>query len=49
MNTECKNSNKYVKFKQLYIDKNTKKPIKMEIKNDSKETAIYILYNEVKY
>ena len=49
MKTECKNANKYMKYKELYIDKNTIKPTKMEIKDDSKKILIYILYNEVKY
>ena len=49
MKTECKNNNKYMKYKELYVDKNTIKPTKMEIKDDSKKTLIYILYNEVKY
>ena len=49
MRTECKSGNKYMKYKDLYIDKSSKKPTKMEIKDDSKKTAIYILYNEVKY
>lgn len=49
MKTECKNSSKYMKYKELYIDRNTIKPTKMEIKDDSKKTLIYILYNEVKY
>ena len=49
MTAECKNSSKYMKYKELYIDKNLAKPTKMEIKDDSKKTAIYILYNEVKY
>lgn len=35
------------KFRKLYIDRNTVKPIKMEIKDTIKNTAVYILYNEV--
>ena len=42
-----KSNNKYVKIKKLYIDKNTGNPTKMEIKDDNKNTTIYILYNEV--
>ena len=49
MKTECQNSSKYMKYKDLYIDKYTMKPTKMEIKDDSKKTLIYILYNEVKF
>ena len=33
--------------KVLYIDRNTALPIRMEIKDNSKKTEIYILYNEV--
>lgn len=33
--------------KKLYIDRNTGKPIKMQIKNVSKNTTVYILYNEI--
>ena len=39
--------NKYTQNKELYIDKQTVKPIKMEIKDNSKNTTVYILYNEV--
>lgn len=35
------------KNKILYIDKNTAKPIKMELKNNNKNESVYILYNEV--
>lgn len=49
MKTESEKNNKYMKYKELYVDKKSKKPTKMEIKDDSKKTAIYILYNEVKY
>ena len=42
------NKNKYTKYKTLYIDKKTEKPTKMEIKDNSKKTVIYILYKEVK-
>lgn len=43
-----KNNNKYIKYKTLYIDKNTGKPTKMEIKDDNKKAVVYILYKEVK-
>ena len=33
--------------KKLYIDRKTGKPIKMQIKNVSKHTTDYILYNEI--
>ena len=34
-------------LKKLYIDRNTANPVKMEIKDANKNTAIYILYKEV--
>ena len=40
--------NIYIQNKTLYIDKQTLKPIKMEIKDNKQKTTIYILYNEVK-
>lgn len=40
--------NIYIQNKTLYIDKQTLKPIKMEIKDNKQNTTIYILYNEVK-
>lgn len=42
------NDNKYTKYKVLYIDKNTGKPLKMEIKDVSQNVRVYILYNEIK-
>lgn len=33
--------------KKLYIERKTGKPIKMQIKNVSKNTTVYILYNEI--
>ncbi len=42
------NDNKYIKYKNLYIDKNTGNPTKMEIKDDNKNIVVYILYKEVK-
>ena len=45
---KVKNGNKYISYKKLYIDKNNKKPIKMEIQNISQKETIYILYNEIK-
>ena len=47
MKTECK-ENKYRKYKTLYIDINTGKPIKLEIKDNNNNTTVYILYKEVK-
>ena len=42
----CKN--KYIMYKNLYIDKNTAKPIKMEIQDVNQKLLVYILYNEIK-
>lgn len=39
--------NKYTKYRTLYIDANTGNPIKMEIKDNNKNTTIYIIYNEI--
>lgn len=47
LNAENKN-NKYKRYQTLYIDKKTGKPTKMEIKDNSKNTSVYILYREVK-
>lgn len=47
---ETKNEeNPYTKYRILYISKETGKPTKMEIKDNSKKTLIYILYKEVKF
>lgn len=42
-------NHKYNKYIELYISKETGKPTKMEIKDNSKNTLIYILYREVKF
>lgn len=47
LNAENKN-NKYKRYQTLYIDRKTGKPTKMEIKDNSKNTSVYILYREVK-
>lgn len=47
MKTESK-EHKYRKYKTLYVDTNTGKPIKLEIKDNNKNTTVYILYKEVK-
>ena len=47
MKTEC-TKNKYIKYKTLYVDINTGKPVKLEIKDNNKNTTVYILYKEVK-
>ena len=49
MEVKLKNeSNKYAKYKTLYIDKKTGKPTKMEIRDVSQNVVVYILYNEIK-
>ena len=47
MKTRSGNENKYTKNKVLYIDKQTSKPTKLEIKDNNEKTTVYILYNEV--
>lgn len=48
MQTVSKNSdNKYMVAKKLYIDKNTAKPIKMEVQDVNQNITVYILYNEI--
>lgn len=50
-NAKCKEENNQIimqtKSRTLYIDKNTALPVKMEVKDTNKNTAVYILYNEV--
>ena len=41
--------NPYTQYRTLYISKETGKPTKMEIKDNSIKTLIYILYKEVKF
>jgi len=48
LETKIKNGNKYNAYKKLYINKESKKPIKLEIKDITQNTIIYILYNEIK-
>ncbi len=45
---KVKNGNKYIAYKKLYINRFSKKPIKMEIQNISQNEIMYILYNEIK-
>ena len=47
LETVIKINNKYRKVKKLYISKNTKLPTKMEIQDNSQNTLVYILYNEI--
>ena len=46
--TQSSNDNKYAKYKILYIDKETIKPTKMEIKDNNENTLINIIYKEIK-
>ena len=41
--------NPYTKYRILYINKENGNPARMEIKDNSKKTLIYILYKEVKF
>ena len=43
----CERNVQNVKYKKLYIDKNNGKPSKMLLLDNSKNTLIYILYNEI--
>lgn len=40
-------SNKYICYKRLFIDKRSLKPIKMLIQDINKNTIVYILYEEI--
>ena len=48
LHIENQNS-QYTRYRTLYISKETGNPTKMEIKDNSKKTIIYILYREVKF
>ncbi len=48
LHIENQNS-QYTRYRTLYISKETGKPTKMEIKDNSKKKIIYILYREVKF
>lgn len=49
MKTQIQDSkNKYIVYKNLYVDKNTAKPLKMEIQDVNQKMLVYILYNEIK-
>lgn len=41
-------SNKYEKYKKIYIDKSTNLPTKMEILDINQNRTVYILYREIK-
>ncbi len=47
---EVKNTdetNRYISNKKLYIDKQTGKPIKMQVQDINQNIIVYILYNEI--
>ena len=48
LETKIKNGNKYISYKKLYINRSTGNPEKLEIKDITQKTVIYILYNEIK-
>ena len=47
MKTKIKENNKYLVNKTLYVDKQTKKPIKMKIEDLNQNVIVYIVYNEI--
>lgn len=47
MKTESQNSNIYTKYKTLYVDKEKRKPIRLEVKDNNKKCKINIQYNKV--
>lgn len=47
LEVKTKNSNIYTANKKLYIDKKTALPVKMEIKDNTQNLKVYILYNKV--
>lgn len=47
MKVKIKENNKYLVYETLTIDKKTKKPTKLEIKDINENTLVYILYNEI--
>lgn len=49
LSTNSKTNNKYNMKKILIIDKKTGKPTKLEIKDITKSTLVYILYNEIDF
>ena len=38
----------YIKYKELYLNKETKLPLTLEMKDDSQKTKICIIYNDIK-
>ena len=48
LEVKIKNGNKYVAYKKLHFNKSTGVPTRLEIKDVTQKTVIYILYNEIK-
>ncbi len=44
-----RNQNTYIKYKKLYIDSQTQKPTKLEIKDNTKNKTICIIYNNIEF
>jgi hypothetical protein len=47
LKTKVKNDTRYVAYKSLYIDKNTGKPVKLEVQDNTQNTLVYILYTTI--
>ncbi len=47
VSVKIKNSNKYIKYKELYIDKNTGIPKKLIVKNSDKQIVVCIEYTNI--
>lgn len=45
---KTKRENQYQTYQTLYLDKNTGKPLKMQIEDKNQKMLVYILYNEIK-
>lgn len=41
------NQNTYIQYKKLYVDSKTRKPTKLEIKDNTKKETICIVYNNI--
>ena len=48
LEVKIKNGNKYVAYKKMYFNKSEGIPTRLEIKDVTQKTVIYILYNEIK-
>lgn len=48
LETTVKNANRYVAKKVLHVDKSTGKPKSLEIRDNTQNILVYILYNEIK-